>query len=308
MNCWIFSHKPQSFWKQSEAERGRWLREPYCFSTFLCWNSTFESNPISLISRDHVQTSFSLSEDLRVQGQMLQEADGASSCHLLTSACGHAPLLMAWRLQQLISALPFITPPLHPCSAPAHGVKEEREKRNITPASSMIKNISFETILEVAMVMGNSGHQGARSHCVAIVELQSWGQRVQREPQRVSWPEKMTGLHVQPTLLTRLKPSDGSQPLQTQMKYSGPPPQPPACPGGSSFPLYSNGSHKGALKEWAIHSESSELCCFWVEPNFSSDGFLGNCFSYCGPKARSFWACFTPGLAFSYLGRDNQAF
>lgn len=111
-----------------------------------------------------IQRPFSLSEDLRVQGQV--------QVHLLTSASGHAPLLMAWRLQQLISALSFIIP-LHPCSAPAHGVKEEREKRNITPASSMIKNISFETILEVAMVMGNSGHQGARSHCIAVIELQS---------------------------------------------------------------------------------------------------------------------------------------
>jgi hypothetical protein len=112
-------------------------------------------------------------------------------------------------------------------------VKVERKKeRNFTPASSRIKNISFEAILGVAMVMDNSDHQGARSHCVT----ESLSYKVEdgwvwREPQRASWPEKMTAPHsTHPQSLLM-----GSQPLRTQMKDAGPPQQPPACPGWGEF-------------------------------------------------------------------------
>lgn len=86
------------------------------------------------------------------------------------------------------------------------GLKVEREKRSITPASSRIKNISFEAILGVAMVMDNSDQQGAKSHCVAeSLSYKVEDRWVQREPQRASRSEKMTALHVQQALHTPTK-------------------------------------------------------------------------------------------------------
>lgn len=61
---------------------------------------------------------------------------------------------------------------------------ESRKRGKITPASFMIKNTSFEASLEVAMVMDDPDHWGAGSHCAAVIEIQSWGQKgAERAPE-----------------------------------------------------------------------------------------------------------------------------
>ena len=54
--------------------------------------------------------------------------------------------------------------------------KRKRKEKRSTPASSKIKEISFAAILEVAMVMDNSDHQGAgATGAEESTELQSYG-------------------------------------------------------------------------------------------------------------------------------------
>lgn len=63
--------------------------------------------------------------------------------------------------------------------------QREQKRQKSTPASSRIKQISFEAILEVAMVMDNSDHQGAEvAGTEESTEWQSYGQMgVESEPE-----------------------------------------------------------------------------------------------------------------------------
>ena len=236
-------------------------------------NSTYESNPISHISCCHNANPLFLSrgsENL-FEGRCFKRLiiqvtiSHTPSVHLCLEAC----VISCWsgQIQQLIPVLSLTI--LSPLPYPALWRKEEKKRREwkgkekrSTPASSKIREISFGAILEVAMVMDNSDHQGAEvTGAAESIELQSYGHTgAERAPEGLPiWENDWL---VQPTLHAPAKPFWWTvQPFHIQMEHYL-----ALLTAQHSLGLWWSlfhhalmGPPKNNLKLWTIASEASEF-------------------------------------------------
>ena len=203
---------------------------------------------------------------------MLQEADN-TSYHQSHTICSPLPLgmchfLLEWANSATNSSSIFYH--LSPLPYPASWRKEEKKRREwkgkekrSTPASSKIREISFGAILEVAMVMDNSNHQGAEvTGAEESAELQSYGHTgAERAPEGLpNWENDQL---VQPTLHTPTKPFWWRASLSTfRWNITWPSSQLSILwgSGGVLFPSCSNGPSKEQFE-----GVTNCLWGFWVQ-------------------------------------------
>lgn len=191
--------------------------------------------------------------------------------HHLFLLCLEVCAISCWseQLQQLISVLTFIILLSLPCPASwGEGWGGGQKRKKSTPASSRIKAISFEAILEVAMVMDNSDHWGAGiTGAEESIDWRSYGQicveRARVAPRLRKW--LACSAHSPDSCKAFLAES---QPLHTQMKHYLTLLSMLRGSSGVLFPLRSNGPYDDALKKSTICLWGSWIQLIWRGAKF----------------------------------------